>query len=730
MNYSGVSKLRLKAIFSFALLFCGGLPLLAQDSLRVRSISTIFQDLPETGGITSIGIKDDYAIVADPEFGIRIVDLSNINVLREVGRCEIEHGAGKVAIVGDYCYVIGYIWTTFAVVDISDIENPQLVYFTNLLSASFGDITVEGSYSFLAGVHREQLRIYDVSDPHSPAVIDSLQLPRSSIYCIEKIGDNVFICGKRNNEDRSFLSVIDVQDPSNLVEIAQISLNIDGYVSEITSRGNYLYLAGPEFFLTIDVSNASEPAIRGSLIGFYTNIVASHERCYTTIARNPGVSILNTIDVSYPDRPRIVNSLEGLSDTEALFLNDTTLFVGELVSLKIYDIRERDHPEYVTAYVIPSGPESFSINAGYCYVGTNHSLRILDIGDLDHLFEVNQLAIGHGQTQNIVVVDSLCYMGNGEEVYLINIANPELPSIMSEFHLPNSIRSLTVVQQKCYVLTNLDILYVYDLSSPENPQILGSYDLPGIGTELVISENICYVASQSSGLYILDVSDEENIFEIGSIPISTWGVTYKDGICYLSTGSGGLQLVDVSTPDEPRLVNTEMRVGEVRNSTISGNHCFTASGEDGFYVVDIQNPRGLWLGGFYRSGRSALSVQIYNDLAYVLESNYIAIYDYEDALTEGENNLPIVSEFRLDAPYPNPFNGVVGFSIHLPEACYINVQASDVIGRTIDNIAGGYTRAGTYPLQWNPNGLGSGKYFINITTSEGMKAIQPVVLIR
>jgi len=81
-----------------------------------------------------------------------------------------------------------------------------------------------------------------------------------------------------------------------------------------------------------------------------------------------------------------------------------------------------------------------------------------------------------------------------------------------------------------------------------------------------------------------------------------------------------------------------------------------------------------------------------------------------------ENGLP--AEFRLHAPYPNPFNPFVTINLDLPKAEIVDIRVYDLSGRTAGVIYQGYLQSGFHSWDWNPENLASGIYILSVRAGE------------
>jgi hypothetical protein len=131
-----------------------------------------------------------------------------------------------------------------------------------------------------------------------------------------------------------------------------------------------------------------------------------------------------------------------------------------------------------------------------------------------------------------------------------------------------------------------------------------------------------------------------------------------------------------------------------------------------------------------------VEVLVYNnkdELVGVLESA-----DVSQLLTAVEAKTPtVLSEFRLAANYPNPFNPNTTIRYHLPQATYVDLSIYNVQGKRIQTLIRAYQTGGDYDVQWNGkvNGItaASGVYFVRLSAqgNQGMNAqVQRMLLMK
>ncbi len=90
---------------------------------------------------------------------------------------------------------------------------------------------------------------------------------------------------------------------------------------------------------------------------------------------------------------------------------------------------------------------------------------------------------------------------------------------------------------------------------------------------------------------------------------------------------------------------------------------------------------------------------------------------------------PIVSEFHLDAVYPNPFNASTTISFALPHDERVQVRVFDITGKLTASLLDAPLPDGVHHVTWNASGVSSGLYFVSVTAG-GLQQTQKLVLLK
>jgi hypothetical protein len=158
---------------------------------------------------------DTYAYVADYDFGMQVIDVSNPTFPRIVG----------------------------------SIDTPGLTR----------DVAVTGDYAYLADDH-SGLQVVDVADPSYPQIVGSVDTPGIAWGVAIAGNDRVYIA-----DGESGLQVIDVSNPTSPELVGSTDTCCDAY--GVTSAGTWAYVGGGFGLLLVDVSDPASPQVVASMGG-------------------------------------------------------------------------------------------------------------------------------------------------------------------------------------------------------------------------------------------------------------------------------------------------------------------------------------------------------------------------------------------------------------------------------------------------------------------------------
>lgn len=198
----------------------------------------------ETGSPQALDVKGNYLFVGDRENNLVIIDISNPELPTQVAQMDTYATAYYVITHGNYCYVGN------TVVDITDPTNPikgeRIGAYTSAM-----DIAIEENLAFIAEGTRG-FTIFDITNPAAPQKLGSIETSYSK--------DVVITRGFAYIVDRNkyTLSVVDYSNPSSLSLIQTIQ--VGGHPTGIDAQDNYLFIAdGADGLDIVDITDPKNP---------------------------------------------------------------------------------------------------------------------------------------------------------------------------------------------------------------------------------------------------------------------------------------------------------------------------------------------------------------------------------------------------------------------------------------------------------------------------------------
>ncbi len=94
-----------------------------------------------------------------------------------------------------------------------------------------------------------------------------------------------------------------------------------------------------------------------------------------------------------------------------------------------------------------------------------------------------------------------------------------------------------------------------------------------------------------------------------------------------------------------------------------------------------------------------------------------------------EENVNVVSTFKLSQNYPNPFNPTTEISYNLPESGKVKLVVYNVTGQQVATLVNAWVKSGSHKVTFNASELPTGVYFYKLTT-DNMEAVKKMALIK
>jgi len=249
-------------------------------------------DSDKSNGITVVG---NYAYVADNDFGLAIIDISDPTNPGNPVYMNTNGIAYDVTVVGNYAYLaVGDFG--LAIIDISDKAKPGTPVYKDTSGNAFG-VKVVGDYAYVAD-NDFGLAIIDISDPTSPGTLDYKDT-NGYAKDVAVVGNYAYVA-----DYTSGLAIIDISNPSN--PGTPVYNDTTGTALGVSVVGNYAYVAiGNSGLAIIDISDkvnpGTSPFYKDTTGTAYDVTVVGN---YAYVADlNSGLAIINVSDPTSPEIP-------------------------------------------------------------------------------------------------------------------------------------------------------------------------------------------------------------------------------------------------------------------------------------------------------------------------------------------------------------------------------------------------------------------------------------------
>lgn len=327
------------------------------------------QSVP-AGEQTAVGVGQRLTVVNGLVYWARDAALEIWNVSSPgqrslIGRLSLIGSVSNVSVVDGYAYVSAGTPGQRSL-NVIEVQNPSQPNVLGECPACVGSakIAVRGGYAYL-GVWEYGLKIIDVRDPSHLVQVGDLKLGRqglAGIYDIALLGEDHLVVWM---EDQS-LRVIDVADPVQPREVASLLLRAGAYGQVVVVNGNAHVVAGgcgeagcQGQLKIVDLTDPTMPRLLGSLDipGASAIAVANHyayvstELCdYTSSSCSSGLWV---IDIADSTQPRQVGNLTVRQSSPDIAARQNYVYWGQ----RIVDVSDPKQPREVGIASALEGPK-------------------------------------------------------------------------------------------------------------------------------------------------------------------------------------------------------------------------------------------------------------------------------------------------------------------------------------------------------------------------------------
>ncbi|MGD8752558.1 MAG: hypothetical protein PVG14_14105 [Anaerolineales bacterium] len=594
--------------------------------------SPVYAGFQPLGTTSDHGVTEDVVIVrglaylADGEEGLRILDVTNPTVPREIAVHDFGGDAVALAVRGDFAFVADRGNGGLQILPISDptrLSEAPIFFDT---PGQPNDLELLGDFIFVADGDTG-VRIINIGNPSRPYEMGSIDTPGDAVG-LDVVGEYLYIADSGEG-----MRIVNISNPISPVEVG-------GY----NSPGDARTVAVVELF------DESVPEQTGTDEAAIEVTDASQRIAYIA----DGSSGLHLLDVSDPGNPVLLGSYN-----DAEFVQDVSV-VGERVflatrqqGLLLVDTSNPADIKLLAVHDTPGLARRLFLGGNLIFVADgNRGLRIVELVDPVALNEIGFFD-APSRVASVTIVGDYAYLVDGTKGFWIaDLSDPISHSYVGYHETPGEPTNLIVVENFAYISSGSAGLYVVDVSNPRAPLEAGSFDTQGTALDVAVMGRYAYLADDGGGLRILDLASPEGIAEVGSLANQFIAKSvFVEGVyAYIVDGESGLWIINVSRPEDPNVASLFGDVKDGRALVVRDNYAFIASGENGLWIVDVSRPASQqkWA-SFLDTPGTAVDVKISGDYAFVADGEmgfqviYIADLSNPKIINNRESEAKAVS---------------------------------------------------------------------------------------
>jgi hypothetical protein len=328
---------------------------------------------------------------------------------------------------------------------------------------------------------------------------------------------------------------------------------------------------------------------------------------------------LDVVDVSNPDKPKVVRKLPGRLGQRAMAVVENGIVLqGED---KIISCRNARDLKLTGA--LGEDLKGTLLSAENNTAAVTHSdtlIGIYTVGAKGQLEKVSTIELG-SPVRSADLRDGILYIAGGK---LFNRhGKTEVDDFRSEGGGKNKKPEYAIAR--------------YDLSNPAAPRKLkdlGPYDLPAPFVQFRVRDGFVYTSTNNS-FSILDAV-ASNSSPLANYPCLPKGADHialiGDRLIYNSpkTDPKGLRLLDISNPAKPKLLDNYLMSHQTEGIFVRGQYAYLAHGVDGLRILDCSNPKHPVPLGRVDSPGLSEDIWVDKDTAYIADGITIFICDISD----------------------------------------------------------------------------------------------------
>ncbi len=502
------------------------------------------------GAPVNIGIHDTLLLVSNTYDGLVIASLTDPENPEIIMQGEFEGGAYTNLLIKDnYLFINDFGTRAVLVVDVTDFDNPELI--TEIRNYGFcRDLAIQNDLLILAG--SDTLFFYSIADPEQPEKLGYVPANLNGERKIEIIGNRLVASGDG-------IRVCDISNPSRPILTDFIRNGSEGNIEVV---GDRVYSAlGQSGISIVSIENPRDLRITGRLYEGYQHIFVCKSGDLVFLFNH--LFGLRIVDVSNPTSPELVSELAingpDNSSGGGVLLRDNILYFKLYDLLNLIDVSDIENPRVMSQLEIIGNSLDLSLVDDYLIVTgwlirdgngvIDGNILVVDVSDPENPHAVFNAADGEGNHSRYpgVILNGILYQltdieGQGgyiKEVLVYSLDNPAHPRLMGRW--PQADYSLLLAAGGLLYshFDNGDFVG-YSVDDALEPEMVGVLRLNGANnlasTCWAVDGDLVYLGSYWDNLVAISVVDPQNPRLVGycNTPGSVCDMKGEDGLLYVA----------------------------------------------------------------------------------------------------------------------------------------------------------------------------------------------------
>ncbi|MCB5223629.1 MAG: beta-propeller domain-containing protein [Candidatus Cloacimonadaceae bacterium] len=713
----------------------------------MRSVSLVSRSMMQWKSVLDIVLDGDYAYLGTAGSGVRVVDITNPQSIKEVGYYWLGDGVSRMILKDNLLYVnSGY---SVICLDISDPVQPQMLGTICSYVSSTTDFDIDGDHLYVC--YDYHIITFNIADPANPWLVATAEPDWNGTPWNLSQLDNIRVKNSiayLSCDDYGF-AVLDLSEPGiahylgscqfpqGQYYFTYTDIEIDGNLAYV-SRGDVLTIFNiDQSFIPSQIGSVSMPDIRNFTLQGNEAFVTTYDAHYR-------------VDVSNPALPQIIDIVDDPKSRNSTWVGNK-LYVSDdafhpFGGLRILDVQEPGNPQYLGSYIANWYLWRFGKTGDFLYVVSPalRGVHIIDVSEPEAPEIAGNIVFGDYIPSNLVIDNGRAAfqtqrpLGDGGSgaydwrVRLYDLSDPLNPQPAGILHA----ESFALDIENNILACMQSQIKLWDISNIHDPQLMSTYTHTGEGgwQDMILDGSYLYILKRSS-LEIVDISDIANPQQI-SLMGGLINARFMDkyGSKLYIAEEYGLRIVSVSDPANAFLLSfTPSNFSPVRNISVRNGICSVAHHPKNINVYDVSNPSNpVLLDSLTVFNQYVCDLKADGDLLYVTEFTSLLIYSC-DPVSNSDPVLPSANLIGDLICFPNPFVDATNISFGLKAPADLAITIYNVRGQKIKDISSGFLGSGKHSFGWdgkdgNGRKVSSGIYMIKLSSGNTYLARRVLLL--